>query len=367
LIAHQARSVVCDASVPNEDSMREAGTSTAERPAVPHSAPLLQARWTVELDVYGALQGARAVSAPLNVAALLDRVVMLQEHCLQHGVEERANSPVARELAHALTPAAITTLLNARGRAAQDVCNAADRLRHAIHGDVVSYVVNRNINYTNVCTYSCGFCAFSKGRVAEDLRGPAYLLDLEEIQRRVAEAWERGATEVCLQGGIHPDFSGATYLEILRACKEAAPNIHVHAFSPLEVQHGAERLGVPVEDFLGHLKDAGLGSLPGTAAEVLTDRVRSVICPDKLSAQEWLHVVSSAHRAGLRTTSTIMFGHVDTPLDWASHLLHLRCVLSVQPPPLIRNLLLKSSAFCVSGAIPSANGVNSLEFADQKA
>ena len=146
----------------------------------------------------------------------------------------------------------------------------------------------------------------------------------EEIQRRVAEAWDRGATEVCLQGGIHPDFDGSTYLSILRACKEAAPDIHVHAFSPLEVSHGAATLGISVADFLSQLRDAGLGSLPGTAAEVLTDRVRDVICPDKLSTAEWLDVVGSAHRAGLHTTSTIMFGHVDTLQDWAQHLLELR-------------------------------------------
>jgi Radical SAM superfamily len=141
----------------------------------------------------------------------------------------------------------------------------------------------------------------------------------------VAEAWDRGASEVCLQGGIHPDFSGSTYLEILRACKQAAPGIHVHAFSPLEVSHGAATLGIPTAEFLSQLREAGLGSLPGTAAEVLTDRVRDIICPDKLSTSEWLDVVGAAHRVGLRTTSTIMFGHVDTADDWAQHLLALRC------------------------------------------
>ena len=151
---------------------------------------------------------------------------------------------------------------------------------------------------------------------------------IDEIKRRVAEAWDRGASEVCLQGGIHPDFSGETYLEILRACKEAAPGIHVHAFSPLEVSHGAATLGLSLENFLARLRDAGLGSLPGTAAEVLTDRVRRVICPDKLSAAEWLEVVGAAHRVGLHTTSTIMFGHVDTLQDWAQHLLALRCVFT---------------------------------------
>lgn len=202
----------------------------------------------------------------------------------------------------------------------------------------------------------CKFCAFSKGRRAENARDTAYLLPLEEIQRRVAEAWDRGATEVCLQGacpaamrwscvmcggrnraadcgytrwrwpagGIHPDFTGRTYLEILRACKDAAPEVHVHAFSPLEVHHGASTLGEPVPRFLRRLREAGLGSLPGTAAEVLTERVRRVICPDKLSVQEWLDVVAAAHDVGLRTTSTVMFGHVDGTRDWAEHLLALK-------------------------------------------
>lgn len=161
--------------------------------------------------------------------------------------------------------------------------------------------------------------------MAEEARDAAYLLPLDEIQRRVAEAWDRGATEVCLQGGIHPEFTGDTYLRILQACKEAVPDIHVHAFSPLEVLHGAQSLGLPIQSFLQRLKDAGLGSLPGTAAEVLTDRVRSIICPDKLSAAEWIEVVEGAHAVGLRTTSTIMFGHVDSPRDWAEHLLAIRC------------------------------------------
>ena len=160
--------------------------------------------------------------------------------------------------------------------------------------------------------------------MADEARDTSYLLPLDEIQRRVAEAWDRGATEVCLQGGIHPEFTGDTYLRILRACKEAVPDIHVHAFSPLEVLHGADSLGLPVQTFLQRLKDAGLGSLPGTAAEELTDRVRSIICPDKLSTAEWVGVVEAAHAVGLRTTSTIMFGHVDTPRDWAQHLLAIR-------------------------------------------
>jgi len=185
-------------------------------------------------------------------------------------------------------------------------------------------VVNRNINYTNICYFRCKFCAFSKGKLSANLRGRPYDLPLQEIQRRSQEAWARGATEVCLQGGIHPNYTGATYLSICRAIKEVTPDIHIHAFSPLEVSQGAATLGLSVADFLQQLKAAGLGSLPGTAAEILDDRIRAQICPDKLTTQEWLDVIETAHSIGLRTTSTIMFGHVDGPLNWAIHLLHLR-------------------------------------------
>ncbi len=218
---------------------------------------------------------------------------------------------------------AIVRLFQADGADVARLCEAADTLRRETVGDTVSYVVNRNINYTNICLYRCGFCAFSKG-TAKALRGPAYRLDLTEVGTRAAEAWARGATEVCLQGGIHPDYDGNTYVSVLRAVKEAAPAIHVHAFSPLEVFHGAQTLGVSLSVFLGWLKDAGLASLPGTAAEILDDRVRAVICPDKLTATEWLEVMRTAHRVGLRSTATIMFGHVDRYDDWARHLLAVR-------------------------------------------
>jgi len=201
---------------------------------------------------------------------------------------------------------------------------AADQLRAATVGDEVSYVVNRNINYTNICLYRCGFCAFSKGRSANDLRGPAYLLNSQEIAQRAREAWQRGATEVCLQGGIHPAYTGHTYLDILAAVKTAVPDIHVHGFSPLEVTHGARTLGVSVEEYLSRLKACGLATLPGTAAEILVDEVRAVICPDKLTTAEWLAVMRTAHRAGLASTATIMFGHVDQPVHWAHHLLAIR-------------------------------------------
>jgi FO synthase len=218
----------------------------------------------------------------------------------------------------------IVRLFAAREADYQRVVAAADDLRRATSGDTVRYVVNRNINYTNICYYRCQFCAFSKGKTHEALRGAPYDLALEEIVRRATEAWDRGATEVCLQGGIHPDYTGETYLGICRAIKAAIPDMHIHAFSPLEVTQGAATLGLPIPLFLAQLKQAGLSTLPGTAAEILDDEVRAVICADKVTTAEWLDVARAAHRLGLRTTSTIMYGHVEHPLSWARHLLALR-------------------------------------------
>jgi FO synthase len=220
----------------------------------------------------------------------------------------------------------IARLFQARGEEFAAVCEAADQLRRAVSGDTVSYVVTRNINYTNICYFRCQFCAFSKGKLSENLRGRPYNLDMDEIVRRCEEAWERGATEVCLQGGIHPEYTGATYLAVCRAIKEAVPGLHVHAFSPLEVWQGAKTLGRSLTDFLGELREAGLGSLPGTAAEILDDEIRAIICPDKVKTAEWLQVMEAAHGVGLRSTVTIMYGHVERYEHWARHLLRIRAL-----------------------------------------
>jgi FO synthase len=218
----------------------------------------------------------------------------------------------------------IVRLFAARDADYRHVTGAANALRRAVSGDVVRYVVNRNINYTNICYFRCRFCAFSKGRTHDDLRGAPYDLALEEVARRAIEAWQRGATEVCLQGGIHPDYTGETYEAICRTIKAAVPGMHIHAFSPLEVTQGAATLHTPIPAFLARLKQAGLGTLPGTAAEILDDEVRAIICPDKINTAQWLDVQRAAHKLGLRTTSTIMYGHVESSLAWARHLLALR-------------------------------------------
>jgi FO synthase len=225
-----------------------------------------------------------------------------------------------------LSESEIVLLFSARGRDFQAVCAAADELRHTMNGNVVSYVVNRNINYTNICSYRCRFCAFAKGKTTEHLRGKPYNLSVDEIQRRTREAWDRGATEVCMQGGIHPSYTGATYLEICRGVKAAVPQMHVHAFSPLEVWQGARTLGLTLETYMAELKAAGLGTLPGTAAEILDDEVRATLCPDKINTAEWLQVMRVAHEAGFRSTATIMFGHMEQPVHWARHLLRLRAL-----------------------------------------
>ena len=223
-----------------------------------------------------------------------------------------------------LSPDDVTRLFGARGGEFAAVCRAADDLRREVNGDNVSYIVTRNINYTNVCYFKCQFCAFSKGKMSENLRGKPYDLDRSEIIRRASEAWARGATEVCMQGGIHPEYTGQTYLDICRAVKAAVPDMHVHAFSPLEVWQGARTLKLDLVEYLARLRNAGLGSLPGTAAEILDDEVRATLCADKVNTAQWLDVMRAAHNGGIRTTSTIMYGHIERPVHWARHLLRLR-------------------------------------------
>ena len=238
-------------------------------------------------------------------------IVLLTDSILDYGSDGLGEQDIAR-------------LFNARDNDFRYVCEAADVIRHASNGDGATYVVNRNINYTNICGYRCTFCAFSKGTRKHEGAEKPYLLDLAEIGHRVAEAYARGASEVCLQGGIHPAFTGETYLDIVRAVKTAVPDMHVHAFSPLEISHGAKTLGMALDDYLSLLKANGLGSLPGTAAEILNDPVRDILCADKLTSEQWIEVIETAHNVGIPTTSTIMFGHIDSYRDWAIHLLRLR-------------------------------------------
>ncbi len=218
----------------------------------------------------------------------------------------------------------IATLFSARGPEVLEVARVADELRQEIVGDDVTWVSNRNINYTNVCTFKCRFCGFSKGPLSLNLRGKPYMLTLDDVAERTAEAAAMGATEVCLQGGIHPDFDGDYYIDVARAVKEAAPDIHVHGFTALEVTEGAKRLDEPLADYLRRLMDVGLKTLPGTAAEILDDEVREVLCSDKINTEEWLDAHRTAHSVGLRSNVTIMFGSIESPIHWARHLVRTR-------------------------------------------
>jgi len=220
----------------------------------------------------------------------------------------------------------IVTLFGARGPEVRAVAEVADQLRADIVGDEVTYVSNRNINYTNVCTFKCKFCAFSKGPLSLNLRGAPYVLELSEITDRVAEAEAVGATEVCLQGGIHPDFDGDYYLHVIRAVREASATIHIHGFTALEVTEGARRSELPLSEYLVLLRDAGLRTIPGTAAEILDDDVRAILCPDKINTEEWLEAHRAAHGVGLNSNVTIMFGAVEQPRSWARHLVRTRAL-----------------------------------------
>jgi len=269
-------------------------------PGMATSPPLsprrVSAAWPDALWADGAWPGMAAASP--EVRAILDRSV-------------EGTPPTVPEM---------VTLLSARGDDVDAIAAVADVLRRERVGETVTYVVNRNINYTNVCYFRCGFCAFSKGPRSLNLRGDPYLMSIEEVVNRTTEAAARGATEVCLQGGIHPEFTGRFYVDVLSSIKAAVPEMHVHGFTPLEVWQGADTLGMPIRAFLEMLKEAGLGTLPGTAAEILDDRVRKHLCPDKIRTSQWAEVMLTAHELGLRSTSTIMFGHIDDPLSWANHL-----------------------------------------------
>ncbi len=218
----------------------------------------------------------------------------------------------------------IVDLFRARGHEVGAIADYADELRFATVGNVVTWVHNRNINYTNVCTFKCKFCGFSKGPLSLNLRGTPYLLSLDDIAERAREAWDLGATEVTLQGGIHPNFDGDYYIDVARAVKAAVPDMHVHGFTALEVTEGARRNEEPLREYLLRLKDAGLASLPGTAAEILDDSVRATLCPDKINTEEWLECHRQAHGVGLGSNITIMYGSVEHPESWARHMVVTR-------------------------------------------
>lgn len=254
-------------------------------------------------------------------------LALLRQVSALHDVSPNISAIIAATLRGVpLDEAAIVRLFAARDADFSHICESADTLRRQVNGDVVTYVVNRNINYTNVCYFKCKFCAFSKRKPNAEDGESWYDLAPAEIARRACEAWQRGATEVCMQGGIHPDYTGQTYLDIVRAVRDAVPGMHIHAFSPLEIWQGAQTLGLPLRDYLLQLRAAGLGSLPGTAAEILDDEVRAKLCPDKINTEQWLEVMRIAHEIGLPSTATIMFGHIDRTEHWARHLLRIRAL-----------------------------------------
>src|SRR3989475_5883193 len=211
-------------------------------------------------------------------------------------------------------------LATAEGPALNALVAVADHLRHETVGETITYVVNRNINFTNVCFVGCSFCGFGRGPAAPD----AYSLSFEEVVRRAREAWDRGATEVCIQGGLPRDLDGFFYRDLLRAIKRTLPAMHVHAFSPMEMDYGVLKTGMPLRDYLRMMKDEGLGSIPGTAAEIMDDRVRKDLSPNKLPVRRWVEIITAAHELGIPTTSTMMYGHVEEPADWVRHILLLR-------------------------------------------
>jgi 7,8-didemethyl-8-hydroxy-5-deazariboflavin synthase CofH subunit len=242
--------------------------------------------------------GRNLATIPVEIARILDKALKEQELSAEEG-------------AH---------LFDVQGSALHALMSTADDLRKRAVGDVVTYVVNRNINFTNVCIKRCGFCAFSRDHRQEE----GYFLPLEEVLRRAQEAWDLGASEVCIQAGLPPKMKGSLYTDLCRAIKAKLPDIHIHGFSPEEVLYGAVRSRVSIAEYLGDLKDAGVGSLPGTSAEILDDRIREIISPGRITTQQWIDVVTTAHGIGIPTTSTIMYGHIESPLDRTRHLALIR-------------------------------------------
>jgi FO synthase len=316
-----------------EETARE-GKILVERLAVYPSHLKQMDRWIdVKLRpmVLGAIDGEGYVrgedwaagETPNPPAGDLARVTHIPKLKASATLEKILNKAVA---GNALSEGEIVRLFQARGDEITHISQAADTVRKHLVGDEVTYCVNRNINYTNVCYFKCQVCAFSKGKMSENLRGRPYDLSHEEIMRRTREAYDRGASEVCLQGGIHPEYTGQTYLDICHTIKQVVPEMHIHAFSPLEVWQGAKTLGQTLPEYLTALKEAGLGTLPGTAAEILDDEVRATLCPDKINTAQWLEVMEAAHGVGFNTTATIMYGHIEQYEHVARHLLRVRAL-----------------------------------------
>jgi FO synthase len=219
-------------------------------------------------------------------------------------------------------------LFQTSGTKLNEIVEVANKLNLEKNGNKVSFVKNRNINYTNQCYYKCGFCGFSKGPNSLNLKEKPYSIDIPEIVDRSVEAYEMGASEVCLQGGIHPEYTGEFYMSMIQEIKNAVPDLHIHGFTPLEIWQGAETINTPVEEYLEMLRDAGLNTLPGTAAEILDDRVRRYLCPDKITSSQWAYVMEVAHSLGIKSTATIMFGHIDDIKSWVNHFKLIRDIQS---------------------------------------
>ncbi len=238
-------------------------------------------------------------------------------------VDKEIRTILARALdSSELTVAEGLRLAEGQGRELHALALVADELRRRHVGDAVTYVVNRNINFTNVCIKHCTFCAFSRDHREEE----GYLLPVEEVVRRAQEAWELGATEVCIQAGLPPKLPGTYYIDLCRTLKQALPDLHLHAFSPEEILYGSTRSGLSIRDYLLELKAAGIGTLPGTSAEILDDEIREVISKGRITTRQWIEVITTAHSLGIRTTSTIMYGHIETPAHWVRHMDLLRSI-----------------------------------------